>query len=381
MPSLGVMQVAKFVRPRFSRLSTFPHDIDPPTDASLPTALPSDAVTKAAFAISAHGRVGAPPPPILSGVSKVTTTSLCVYWSVSASDLDTYELSYRLCPPIPLWLTPTGPPVVAAQRIVELADPIASKSQEEAEGPWSSVDISDIGEAVLSDLTASSTYTLRLRCRNTAGWSDYTYGQTTTLAKAPVEFEASLSSVVHGVPSGIIFYLGCHTGTTMWENPALTGVVKASRSSSGTGEASAIAARGDAMAATKEEPNAWWTLDFETFWVSPSSYVLWVHSSMAHAAPRSWTLEASQCGVFWTTLVEHKGDLALSKFTLMGTWPIDKKAPQPGYRFLRVRMTGPNAAGGQSLSIAGLEMFGTVTQVADDQLESASLPTIQTGDE
>ena len=53
----------------------------------------------------------------------------------------------------------------------------------------------------------------------------------------------------------------------------------------------------------------------------------------------------------------------------MGSWDLDPPEDATGWRHIRVRSTGPNASGSTHyLSISGLELYGEVRSLADEDL-------------
>lgn len=56
------------------------------------------------------------------------------------------------------------------------------------------------------------------------------------------------------------------------------------------------------------------------------------------------------------------------------TWPLDpSKEEKQGWRHVRVKQMGKNASGQTHyLSLSGLELYGTVTAVCEDQLGTAA---------
>ena len=71
---------------------------------------------------------------------------------------------------------------------------------------------------------------------------------------------------------------------------------------------------------------------------------------------RTWVLEGSRDGKEWFTLINHVNDEALTKGYAAATWKI-KDVSTP-YRCLRVRQTGKNSAGKDSLRLCGFEVYG-----------------------
>lgn len=78
------------------------------------------------------------------------------------------------------------------------------------------------------------------------------------------------------------------------------------------------------------------------------------------ADPQAWS--GSRC--------ETEGpELSLS-FRSTATWPLDpSKEEKQGWRHIRIKQMGKNASGQTHyLSLSGLELYGTITAVCEDQL-------------
>jgi len=60
------------------------------------------------------------------------------------------------------------------------------------------------------------------------------------------------------------------------------------------------------------------------------------------------------------------------------SWPLEvSREEQQGWRHVRIRQTGRNASGQTHyLSLSGLELYGTVTAVCEDQLGTPPAPTV-----
>ena len=69
---------------------------------------------------------------------------------------------------------------------------------------------------------------------------------------------------------------------------------------------------------------------------------------------------------FWTTLRKHENDESLAaRSWSVAHWPIDRSS-EVGYRYFRIKSTGPNAAGGNfRVACAGIELYGTLFEVTE----------------
>ncbi len=73
-------------------------------------------------------------------------------------------------------------------------------------------------------------------------------------------------------------------------------------------------------------------------------------------ALRNWVLEGSRDSKVWHILRNHVNDETLDKGYAAATWKIDDV--NTAYRYLRVRQTGKNEAGKESLRLSGFEVYG-----------------------
>ncbi|XP_028393551.1 coiled-coil domain-containing protein 18-like [Dendronephthya gigantea] len=179
---------------------------------------------------------------------------------------------------------------------------------------------------------------------------DYIEGKDTTKRGVPADFD-------HKDTQGILYWLGTGGGTEEWKNPAESGLMKITRSSYGHGKASDVAERKGSWCSTSNKTNQWWKIDFgEKRSVLPSAYTLQHGWSGVSGALRNWVLEGSRDGKVWHILANHVNDDTLDKGYAAATWKIDDVST--AYRFLRVRQTGKNEAGKDSLRLSGLEVYG-----------------------
>lgn len=68
--------------------------------------------------------------------------------------------------------------------------------------------------------------------------------------------------------------------------------------------------------------------------------------------------------------------LSVSGIRSTATWPLDpSKDEKQGWRHVRIKQMGKNASGQTHyLSLSGLELYGTVTAVCEDQLGMKTEP-------
>uniref|UniRef100_H3CA85 E3 ubiquitin-protein ligase n=1 Tax=Tetraodon nigroviridis TaxID=99883 RepID=H3CA85_TETNG len=178
--------------------------------------------------------------------------------------------------------------------------------------------------------------------------------------------------------NGIIYWVGTNAKTAYeWVNPAAYGLVVVTSSEGRNlpyGRLEDILSR-DSSALnchTNDDKNAWFAVDLG-LWVLPSAYTLRHARGYGRSALRNWVFQVSKDGQNWTTLYTHVDDCSLNEPGSTATWPLDpSKEEKQGWRHIRIKQMGKNASGQTHyLSLSGLELYGTVTAVCEDQLGKA----------
>ncbi|XP_032355679.1 E3 ubiquitin-protein ligase HECTD1 [Etheostoma spectabile] len=178
--------------------------------------------------------------------------------------------------------------------------------------------------------------------------------------------------------NGIIYWVGTNAKTAYeWVNPAAYGLVVVTSSEGRNlpyGRLEDILSR-DSSALnchTNDDKNAWFAVDLG-LWVIPSAYTLRHARGYGRSALRNWVFQVSKDGQNWTTLYNHVDDCSLNEPGSTATWPLDpSKEEKQGWRHIRIKQMGKNASGQTHyLSLSGLELYGTVTAVCEDQLGKA----------
>ncbi|KAM4625799.1 E3 ubiquitin-protein ligase HECTD1 isoform 2-T2 [Polymixia lowei] len=178
--------------------------------------------------------------------------------------------------------------------------------------------------------------------------------------------------------NGIVYWVGTNAKTAYeWVNPAAYGLVVVTSSEGRNlpyGRLEDILSR-DSSALnchTNDDKNAWFAVDLG-LWVIPSAYTLRHARGYGRSALRNWVFQVSKDGQSWTTLYTHVDDCSLNEPGSTATWPLDpSKEEKQGWRHIRVRQTGKNASGQTHyLSLSGLELYGAVNGVCEDQLGKA----------
>uniref|UniRef100_A0A3B3V6I1 E3 ubiquitin-protein ligase n=1 Tax=Poecilia latipinna TaxID=48699 RepID=A0A3B3V6I1_9TELE len=178
--------------------------------------------------------------------------------------------------------------------------------------------------------------------------------------------------------NGIIYWVGTNAKTAYeWVNPAAYGLVVVTSSEGRNlpyGRLEDILSR-DSSALnchTNDDKNAWFAIDLG-LWVIPSAYTLRHARGYGRSALRNWVFQVSKDGQNWSTLYTHIDDGSLNEPGSTATWPLDpSKDEKQGWRHIRIKQMGKNASGQTHyLSLSGLELYGTVTAVCEDQLGKA----------
>ncbi|XP_056283269.1 E3 ubiquitin-protein ligase HECTD1 isoform X9 [Pseudoliparis swirei] len=178
--------------------------------------------------------------------------------------------------------------------------------------------------------------------------------------------------------NGLIYWVGTNAKTAYeWVNPAAYGLVVVTSSEGRNlpyGRLEDILSR-DSSALnchTNDDKNAWFAVDLG-LWVIPSAYTLRHARGYGRSALRNWVFQVSKDGQNWTTLYTHIDDCSLNEPGSTATWPLDpSREEKQGWRHVRIKQMGKNASGQTHyLSLSGLELYGTVTAVCEDQLGKA----------
>ncbi|XP_076022165.1 E3 ubiquitin-protein ligase HECTD1 isoform X2 [Genypterus blacodes] len=178
--------------------------------------------------------------------------------------------------------------------------------------------------------------------------------------------------------NGIVYWVGTNAKTAYeWVNPAAYGLVVVTSSEGRNlpyGRLEDILSR-DSSALnchTNDDKNAWFAVDLG-LWLIPSAYTLRHARGYGRSALRNWVFQVSKDGQNWTTLYTHVDDCSLNEPGSTATWPLDPlKEEKQGWRHIRIKQMGKNASGQTHyLSLSGLELYGTVTAVCEDQLGKA----------
>ena len=111
---------------------------------------------------------------------------------------------------------------------------------------------------------------------------------------------------------------------------------------------------------TVVEPNSWIRYDFKERRVALTSYSIRTHDGTNF--PRSWVLEVSNDGSdeSWQVVDRRTDNFDLKAKLVTHNFPISDP-PCGSFRFVRLRQTGKNHGGSDSLFLSALEVFGTIS--------------------
>ena len=155
--------------------------------------------------------------------------------------------------------------------------------------------------------------------------------------------------------NGIIAHLTRECGGNVHEK----GVIKVTASSC-IDEAKNVADLGtDSYFYSYGEPDSWIRYDFKGWRVAPTSYSI----KASHCESlRSWVLEVSNDGTegSWVVVDSRENNEDLKGEDVTHNFAISAP-PSGSFRFVRLRQTGKNHNGANSLQLTSLELFGTLS--------------------
>lgn len=106
------------------------------------------------------------------------------------------------------------------------------------------------------------------------------------------------------------------------------------------------------------QPESWICYDFKKRFVVPTSYTIRTGKGGPNSIkPKSWVIEGSNDKKKWTVLDEQQNSPHLNGSFFVHTYPIKSKNMKM-FRYLRMRLTGPNWRNNDSLCIGQIEFYG-----------------------
>lgn len=163
--------------------------------------------------------------------------------------------------------------------------------------------------------------------------------------------------------NGFFHFIGSNERKSEWKSPITDKLVTVTSSTSKFGSVGFIIEGMNSEFYTDDKPNSWVmaSLEHSGFRLSPTHYTLRHGYNFGSFMLRNWRFEASNDGVSWKTLREHKDDQALSAngYSVF-TWDLPKT--EDFYSHFKITQTGPNANATNNLMIGGLELYGNLNR-------------------
>ena len=178
--------------------------------------------------------------------------------------------------------------------------------------------------------------------------------------QTPGRVTAALDPYLDRLLDGIIAHLTRGCGGNVHKK----GVVTVTASSVWSGEPeNVVDLTSDSVFFTKDWPNSWIRYDFRERRVTPTSYSIFSTRSWKCSQPKSWVLEVSNDGSegSWAVVDARENNEDLNDRHVIRNFSLG--TPLSGaFRFVRLRLTGKNHEGHDSLKICALELFGTLSE-------------------
>jgi len=212
-------------------------------------------------------------------------------------------------------------------------------------------------EARLRALQPATTYRLQARgfwLNEPGPWS--TVHHFSTMPPAPA---SKVPIVFGGAPftPGLFVHLG--TNELGHVNPATLGHAQVSCSNHARGDLNLVVGCSEGVNCTANEKGSWLAVSLsDKHWMQVDHYSLRNDDDFLRPL-RNWVFEASQDGVVWTTLLEHIDDDSLvEEAGSVAAWQLPADTCIAPFCHFRIRGTGPNAHGGHTVCLAGMELYG-----------------------
>jgi len=226
---------------------------------------------------------------------------------------------------------------------------------------WETVYSGAAGQVTLRGLQGDSVYRFRARqLYPEVGYGDWSIPRDLrthpNISHSKVELPFSGQPFA---PEGLFYHVGTEQQSQPFYNPAASGLVQVSCSNHAVGDLSLVVDRCDGSNYTANEKGSWFAVSLDAQSAFQASHYSLRHDSDFLRPLRHWVLEASWDGYTWTALLEHIDDDSLRQEPgAVAAWQLPDDAQLALFRHFRVRITGPNAHGGHTLCLAGLELYG-----------------------
>lgn len=109
---------------------------------------------------------------------------------------------------------------------------------------------------------------------------------------------------------------------------------------------------------TNIEQNCWLRFEFRESRVVPTHYTIRSYQYNSH--PKSWVIECSNDRISWETVDEESECPHLASSSPVHTFKVNHPTSK-GFRYVRMRLTGPNWSGNNQLVIDSFEIYGNLT--------------------
>jgi hypothetical protein len=159
-------------------------------------------------------------------------------------------------------------------------------------------------------------------------------------------------------PTGMINYLTKDCGGNVHDRTVVTVTGNSPQHSNLLKQTVELA--GDDYYYTENKPDQWICYDFRNMRVTPRGYSIRTNGGAKNGSHlRSWVIEGtSDSGMTsWTEIDRRENNSDLNGVTFHACFPIFKGSDE-SYRYIRLRMTGPNHTNSHLLYILGFELFG-----------------------
>lgn len=182
----------------------------------------------------------------------------------------------------------------------------------------------------------------------------------TTSSSATSSTKKILTYVSGGDTNGVFYWIGTQGNTQPYSNPAVSGLVTATASSTlnSNAVASNLTDRGTAIAHSANDPNAYFEYDIgPNYSLIMSSYSLKGRDDSGVHLPVDWKMEASKDSSSWIDV-----DIQVNNLTIQAnawtTFPIANQTT--AYRYWRLQLTGVDSGGNYYLTLGEWEFYGTL---------------------
>lgn len=104
--------------------------------------------------------------------------------------------------------------------------------------------------------------------------------------------------------------------------------------------------------------NQWICFDFNEHKVIPTDYTIRSQPyGPGNAHPKNWVIEGSNDNVAYEIISEEKNNSCLNKKSVVHTFTMNRQQDKE-YRFIRMRLTGPNWNSNHYFYITSFEIYG-----------------------